>query len=160
MCNDSRKMQAEEKYIAGDCSLKALAEEMGLPYGTVKKWSAGEDWQRKRKAFQTQAMKKAAAKAVNKKARELARLLEASEEMESALLLAARAFTRKMEEEENPEWMTDGKNPAGNLTAIIRALGQQTENRMLLSGMMKEGGGKEETSFRVEIAKEAEDLAE
>ncbi|MBR3739047.1 MAG: hypothetical protein IKN04_01140 [Clostridia bacterium] len=133
---DEKKRIAEEKYIGGDVSLRALAAELGLSASTLGKWKKAGEWEKKRDEVQQRAMKKAATQAVNKKARELCRLLEASDEMEYALLLAARAVVKNLCEDEEGLIVTDGKERADNMTRIVRAINQQAETRMRLSGIM------------------------
>lgn len=76
---DEKKRIAEERYIGGDVSLKALADELGLSASTLGKWKKAGEWDKKKGEVEQRAMKKAATHAVNKKARELCRLMEASE---------------------------------------------------------------------------------
>ena len=133
---DEKKRIAEEKYIGGDVSLRTLAAELGLSASTLGKWKKAGEWEKKRDEVQQRAMKKAATQAVNKKARELCRLLEASDEMEYALLLAARAVVKNLCEDEEGLIVTDGKERADNMTRIVRAINQQAETRMRLSGIM------------------------
>ena len=133
---DEKKRIAEERYISGDVSLRTLAAELGLSASTLGKWKKAGEWEKKRGEVQQRAMKKAATQAVNKKARELCRLLEASDEMEYALLLAARAVVKNLGEDEEGLMVTDGKERADNLTRIVRAINQQAETRMRLSGIM------------------------
>lgn len=133
---DEKKRIAEERYIGGDVSLRTLAAELCLSASTLGKWKKAGEWEKKRGEVQQRAMKKAATQAVNKKARELCRLLEASDEMEYALLLAARAVVKNLGEDEEGLMVTDGKERADNLTRIVRAINQQAETRMRLSGIM------------------------
>lgn len=133
---EEKKRIAEEKYIGGDVSLKALAAKMGVSASTLGKWKKAGEWEKKRGEVQQRAMKKATAQAVNKKARELCRLMEASDEMEYALLLAARAVVKNLCEDEEGLIVTDGKERADNMTRIVRAINQQAETRMRLSGIM------------------------
>ena len=133
---EEKKRIAEEKYIGGDVSLKALAAELRVSASTLGKWKKAGEWEKKRGEVQQRAMKKATAQAVNKKARELCRLMEASDEMEYALLLAARAVVKNLCEDEEGLIVTDGKERADNMTRIVRAINQQAETRMRLSGIM------------------------
>lgn len=133
---DEKKRLAEEKFIGGDVSLRALAAELGMSASTLWKWKKAGEWEKKRDEVRQRAMKKAAAQAVNKKAKELCRLLEASDEMEYALLLAARAVVKNLCEDEEGLIVTDGKERADNMTRIVRAINQQAETRMRLSGIM------------------------
>ncbi len=133
---DEKKRIAGERYIGGDLSLKDLAAEVGVSASTLGKWKKEGDWDQKRAEVRQRAMKKAAEHAVNKKAKELCRLLEASDEMEYALLLAARAVVKNLCEDEEGLIVTDGKERADNMTRIVRAINQQAETRMRLSGIM------------------------
>lgn len=133
---DEKKRIAEEMYIGGDVSLKALASELGISASTLGKWKKAGEWEKKKGEVEQRAMKKAATHAVNKKARELCRLMEASDEMEYALLLAARAVVKNLCEDEEGLIVTDGKERADNMTRIVRAINQQAETRMRLSGIM------------------------
>ena len=56
--------------------------------------------------------------------------------MEYALLLAARAVVKNLCEDEEGLIVTDGKERADNMTRIVRAINQQAETRMRLSGIM------------------------
>ncbi len=133
---DEKRRIAEERYIGGNVSLKALASELGLSASTLGKWKKAGEWEKKKGEVEQRAIKKAATQAVNKKAKELCRLLEASDEMEYALLLAARAVVKNLCEDEEGLIVTDGKERADNMTRIVRAINQQAETRMRLSGIM------------------------
>ena len=133
---DEKKRIAEEMYIGGDVSLKALASELGISASTLGKWKKAGEWEKKKGEVEQRAMKKAATHAVNKKARELCRLMEASDEIEYALLLAARAVVKNLCEDEEGLIVTDGKERADNMTRLVRAINQQAETRMRLSGIM------------------------
>ena len=132
-----KQAEAEQKYIAGSMTLRALADEMGVPFTTISRWSKAGGWVEKRQQINRKAMKKAVARAVNQKARELARLIQASGEMEKALLLAARKFRRDMEKDKYGLVVSD-RFKAGNMAGIVNAIGRQTETRMLISGLMPE----------------------
>ena len=133
---DEKKRIAEERYIGGDVSLKALAAKMGVSASTLGKWKKAGEWDKKKGEVEQRAIKKATTQAVNKKARELCRLMEASDEMEYALLLAARAVVKNLCEDEEGLIVTDGKERADNMTRLVRAINQQAETRMRLSGIM------------------------
>lgn len=90
--SEDRRMEAEQRYVSGDETLAALGKEMGIPLNTIKRWCKQGDWVKKREKAKRRAMKKAITRATDKKARELARLIEASDEMEKALLLSAKAI--------------------------------------------------------------------
>lgn len=136
MCSEASKLAAKQRYLSGDVTLKSLAAETGVKYATLKEWCRKEKWVAERQSIQDEAMKKAAVRTVNKKARELCKLLEASDELEKALLLAARAFSRYLEGSPGGEPLTDRKIWADNLNHIVAAIGKQAETRMMLSGIM------------------------
>ena len=157
MPEDEKRAQAEERYVCGDATLKALAAEARVSYGTMRKWCKAGNWAKKRQSVRDKALKKAAEKAVNKKARELCRLLEASDQVESALLLAAKAIARNMDADQEVLMVTDGRERAGNLKSITQALGRQTETRMLLTGIMNQS---EENGVKVVMDGETEEAAQ
>ena len=136
MCSEADKIKAKQRYLTENISLKTLSEDMDIPLSTVKTWCRKEGWTKQRASIEDQAFKKAAVKAVNKKARELCKLLEASDELEKALLLAAKAFSAYLEGEGGSEILTDKKTWADNLNHIVAAIGKQAETRMMLSGIM------------------------
>ena len=90
--SEDRRMEAEQRYIAGDETLQEIAAALGIPLSSLKRWCKADKWVEKRARVKKRAARKAATKAVNKKAKALARLLEASDEMERALLTSARAL--------------------------------------------------------------------
>ena len=139
MPGNEKKKLAEERYLSEDITLKALAEEMNVKYQTMRGWCRTGEWGKKRQSVQRKAIKKATVKAVNQRARELCKLLKASDEMESALLLAAKAIAKNLGDDPDGLMVTDGKDRAGNLTRIVQALGRQAQTRMMLSGIMTEG---------------------
>ena len=136
MCSEADKLKAKERYMAEGLSLKKLSEETGVKYSTLKTWCRKEGWAEEKASVENRAFKKAAVKAVNKKARELCKLLEASDELEKALLLAAKALSTYLESGDGVEKMTDKKTWADNLNHIVAAIGKQAETRMMLSGIM------------------------
>ncbi len=175
-----QRAAAEQRYISSSITLRALAQEMGLNSKTVSRWCKEGGWVKKREKINRRAMKKAATQAVNRKAKELIKLISASDALEDALLEAARAFAGAMAEEGSGALVTDGKFRAGNLMQIVNAVGRQTETRMLQSGILAaadaeklrlmrrkqemeeqaqaegQGGGE----IRVVLTQESEELAE
>ena len=135
---DTRQAEAEQRYISSEITLRGLAEESGVPLSTLCKWSKAGGWKKKREKFQKRAMRKAVTRATDKRARELQKLIEASGEMEEALLTAARAFRAQLMADETGEKLTDGKNRAANLSSVAHAIGRQAETRMLLSGILSQ----------------------
>lgn len=136
MSEAARREKAEAAYVGGSMSLRELGKEMGISVSTLGKWSKAGEWKKKREKIAARALKKAATRAVNQKAKELAKLLEASDELESALLMAARAFQRNIAKDKQGLILTDGKFRAGNLSSIAGAIGRQAETRMMISGVM------------------------
>ena len=157
MCWDEKKKRAEERYLSEDISLKALAGEEDVKYQTLRGWCKAGEWVKKRQNIQRQAVKRATAQAVTKRARELCKLLEASDEMESALLLAAKAIAKNLGDDPEGLMVTDGRQRAGNLTRIAQAIGKQAETRMMLSGIMTEEG---QGGVEIRMDGDAEKLSE
>ena len=155
MPEDERKAKAEERFLSGGLSLRALAEEIEVSYGTVRRWSKEGEWMKKRTSGQRKTAKKEAGKG---KAEKLGRLREASDELESALLTAARAIARNMDADQEGLLVTDGKDRAGNLSRIIQAVSKQVETRILLEDMMTKETGEGGAVLRLDG--EAEKLAE
>lgn len=96
--SDDKRQEAEQRYIAGEETLAEIAAGMGLPLSSIKRWCKAGDWVKKREKFKKRALKKAVTQTANKKARELARLLEAGDEIEKALLITARQLAKSAEE--------------------------------------------------------------
>ena len=136
MCSEADKIKAKQRYITENISLRALAGETGIPYSTLQSWCRKEGWTKEKASIEDQAFKKAAVKAVNKKAKELCKLLAASDELEKALLLAAKTLSRCLEENEDGEQIKEKKTWVDNLNHIVAAISKQAETRMMLSGIM------------------------
>ena len=138
MSTDGQRMEAEQRYIAGEETLMQLSQALGIPLTTIKRWCKAYSWVKKREKYQKRAMRKAAGIAADKKARELAKLFQASEDMESALVAAAKALMQDMQSmaEYFPTRFATGEFRAKNVEHIAKALKQQTETRMLISGVM------------------------
>lgn len=155
---DPRKA-AEQKYITGDMTLRALAQEIQIPFSTVSRWSKEGKWVKKRARIARRAMEKAATQAVNQKAKELLKLMAASDEIEEALLAAAKMFRQALTEEEKQglSKTTDGRVRAGNINQIVSAIGRAAETRKLL-GEMEERDGQGE--IRVVLTDEIRRLSE
>lgn len=136
--DEQRRLEAEQRYVAGNETLKALADGMGLPLSTIKRWCKAGDWVKKRQKAQKRAMRKAVTRATDKRARELMRLFEASESLECALIAAAKALNQDLQDcaEDFPTRFATGENRAKNVEHIAKALNKQTETRMLISGVM------------------------
>ena len=136
MISEAEKLKIKQRYLTEGISLRALAKETGMPYSTLKNWNQKEGWAKERASIDDEAFKKAAVDAVNNKARELCKLLKASDELEKALLLAAKAFTAYLRGEGVGESLTDKKTWADNLNHIVAAISKQAETRMMLSGIL------------------------
>ena len=138
MSTDGQRMEAEQRYIAGEETLAKLAAETGIPLTNLKRWCKQYGWVKKREKFQKRALRKAAVHAADKKARELAKLFEASEDMEAALIAAAKALRQDMQDcaEDFPTRFATGEFRAKNVEHIAKALNKQAETRMLISGVM------------------------
>ena len=132
--SEDRKAEARQRYVTGTESLAAIGKALGISENTMGKWCREGKWVQERKKFQKRAARKAINKAVDKKARELARLLEASECMESALVKAARAFDRDMDK--NSGRFANGEMRGRNIESLSKAIKNQLDTRMLISGIM------------------------
>ena len=132
--SEDRRMEAEQRYIAGAETLAELAKALGVPLNTLKRWCKAGGWVKKREKARKRAMRKAVTRATDKKARELARLLEASDHLERALVLSAAAFAEAMTE--SPGDIVDGKKRAANLERVSKAVNMQVASRMLISGVL------------------------
>lgn len=154
MPNEEQKKLAEKRYLSGEATLRALAEEMRAPYETVKKWSRDGNWAQKRK---TGGEKK---KRMTKKEKELSRLMEASDDIEEALQMAAQGIKKKLAEDTDGAEITDGKFRAGNLNSIAHAIDRQTKTRILLSSVKPKAESKESGGITVRMEPEVEETAE
>lgn len=134
MSEAERMMEAKARYIGGEITLAELARESGLPLSTLKKRCKAENWVREKEKAQKRAMRKAVTGHVNRRARELKKLMDASDDIEDALRIAAKAFSFAFEA--MPTDVVDSKNRAANLSSITAALARQTETRMLLNGIL------------------------
>ena len=138
MSTDGERMAAEKRYVAGDETLAQISQALGIPLTNIKRWCKENKWVKKRENFQRKALNKAAKIAADKKAKELAKLFQASEDMESALVAAAKALMQDMQSmaEDFPTRFATGEFRAKNVEHIAKALKSQTETRMLISGVM------------------------
>ena len=107
--SEDRRMEAEQRYISGDETLQEIAEALNIPLSSLKRWCKADKWVEKRARVKKRAARKAATQAVNKKAKALARLMEASDEMEKALLISARALAEITERKPDVFVLTKSK---------------------------------------------------
>lgn len=132
---EADRMAAEQRYVAGTMTLRALAEETGISAVTLGKWCKAGGWVKKREDVQKRALKMAATKAVSKRARELAKLLEASGMIEDALIKASAQLSEALEDG-NPALVSDSKYRASNIKSITDAVARALETRMQLAGIL------------------------
>lgn len=132
MGEDGRKMEAEQRYIAGEETLKDLAEAMGIPLNTIKRWCKAGDWVKKREKLRKRAMKKAVTQAANRKAKELAKLLEAGDELEKALLISARRLAQIAEEKPDIFALTQSKT----MLNVSESIERMAHARQMTGGAM------------------------
>ncbi|MBR0406850.1 MAG: hypothetical protein IJI53_02325 [Clostridia bacterium] len=130
--SESRREEARTRYISGDETLRTLSAALGVGERTLQKWSKEDGWREKRKKFRERAARKAATKLVGKKAKELEKLLDASDHFESALQKAAAA----LDEDRHPERIADGKMRGKNMESLARAIEAQVNSRMMISGLL------------------------
>lgn len=130
--SDDKRQEAEQRYIAGEETLKEIAEAMGIPLNTIKRWCKAGDWVKKRDKFKKRALKKAVTQAANKKAKELARLLEAGDELEKALLISARRLAQIAEEKPDVFAMTHSKT----MLNVSESIERMAHARQMTGGAM------------------------
>ena len=148
MPNQEQKQAAEKRYLKSGETLRALAAGMNVDYETVKKWSREGKWaEKKRRAG-------GAAPRLSAKEKQLSKLMEASDEIEEALQMAAMGLKRKMAEDTDGTEIADGKFRAGNLNSIAHAIDRQTKTRILLSSVKPKEGSKESVKFTMEAGTE------
>ena len=153
MMSEDRKAEARQRYVTGTESLAAIGKALGISENTMGKWCREGKWVQERKKFQKRAARKAINKAVDKKAKELARLLEASECMESALVKAARAFDSDMDR--NSAKFANGQMRGRNIESLSKAIRAQLDTRMLISGIMSAADRE-----KIELMKRKQELEE
>ena len=148
METDAQKAETERLYAQG-MSLRAAAIETGASCEAAKKWCREGNWTEKRKS---------AVDAGTKRQRKTNRLLEASQDLEEALQLAAAGLKKKMAEDADGAGIADGPFRAWNLTNLSSAISQQAETHALLNKRQEEK--KETGGVMIELDKESEALAE
>jgi len=174
-----QRARAEQMYISGAQTLRELAAETGVSVSTLSRWCKAGGWVKKRARVQKKALRKAADRAVDKKARELARLIQASGELERGLLAAAKGAADIIEAE-GAEKMLDGARRSGNFANLAGTLERLAAARQILGftqsateaerlrldrekhefDVKKAAEANGSAGVRVEIAPDAEDLAE
>ena len=150
MPNEEQKQAAEKRYLESGETLRALAKSMKVDYETVKQWSREGRW----------ADKKRRTRGMSAKEKQLSKLMEASDEIEEALQMAAMGLKRKMAEDPDGAEIADGKFRAGNLNSIAHAIDRQTKTRILLSSVKPKAEGKEGGEITVKMEPEVEETAQ
>ena len=130
--SDDKRQEAEQRYIAGEETLAEIAAGMGLPLSSIKRWCKAGDWVKKREKFKKRALKKAVTQAANKKAKELARLLEAGDELEKALLISARKLAQIAEEKPDIFALTQSKT----MLNVSESIERMAHARQMTGGAM------------------------
>lgn len=169
---DAQRMEAEQRYITGDMGLKPLAQELGVGETTICRWSAEGKWAQKRRKYREKTLKKAVTRAGNKKADKLARMLEASDGLEKALIQATEILEKEIGDYTGGK-LVGGKFAVRNLESMAKALNAAAQTRMLISGIMtaaeKERAEQarrqmeqstESAEIRVVVAPEAEEISQ
>lgn len=138
-----------QRYVSGEITLKALAEETGTPLRTLEKWSATEGWKRKKQQFKRRVQRNADKREVNRQGKELAEMREACLSMGRVILKAAK----KLEEMEKPEesgkyWRRDVCTMAESVERLAHALN--------MMGM----GMSQEAMERLKLQKRKQDMEE
>ena len=150
-------------------TLKELAAQMEIPVSTICRWSKAGGWKEKREKIRKRAIKKTATRIVNKKSRELEKIIRASGSLENALIMAAAQFEaalKVVEKDKNAKGkglVADGFR-AKNLQSLAGAIQTAANTRMLISGIMtaaeKEKLAIERAKLEMEQRKEAAALKE
>jgi len=137
---EDRRAEAEARYVAGDMTLSALAQETGVPLNSLKRWCKSGGWVRKREKAHARAVRRAVTSGVGRRAKSLARLISASDEMDEALLRAARLFSQAMRSDEpiDIKALTDGDSRARNLLSVARGIESMAKARAQLDGIAQE----------------------
>ena len=130
--SEDRRMEAEQRYIAGDETLAEISKSTGIPLNSLKRWSKAGDWVKKREKLKKRALRKAATRAADRKARELSRLLEASDELEKALLTSAKAIVEIAEKEPNDFALTQSET----MLNYSKSLEKLASTRSMTGGAM------------------------
>ena len=130
-----KRMAAEERYITGSEGLRTLGEALQIPQSTLARWSKEGGWTKKRKKYREKTLKKAVNRAGNRRAGQLARMLEATGSLENALIQAAAIFEQEIGQMKNGT-LVAGKFTARNLESLAKAMNATAETRMLISGIM------------------------
>ena len=149
--SDDKRQEAEQRYIAGEETLAEIAAGMGLPLSSVKRWCKAGDWVKKRDKFKKRALKKAVTMASNKKARELARLLEAGDELEKALLISARRLAQIAEEKPDIFALTHSKT----MLNVSESIERMAHARQMTGGAMSRADEE-----RLELLRKKQELEE
>lgn len=131
---EDMRTAAKVRYVQGNESIAQVAQGLGISGKTAQKWCKADGWVKARKSFQRRAARKAVDRAVDKRAKELSRLIQASQSMEAALLSAARALEDMLKE--NPLLVVDGKFRSGNMRNVAESLERQAKTSMMLGGIL------------------------
>lgn len=164
---EDKQSAAEAAYLAGEMTLKELAAQMEIPVSTICRWSKAGGWKEKREKIKKRAIKKTATRIVNKKSRELEKILKASGSLENALMMAAAQFEAALKAipgDDKQKLLTADGFRAKNLQSLAGAIQTAASTRMLISGIMtaaeKEKLAIERAKLEMEQRKEAAALEE
>ena len=148
-------------------TLKELAAQMEIPVSTICRWSKAGGWKEKREKIRKRAIKKTATRIVNKKSRELEKIIRASGSLENALIMAAAQFEAALKAipgDDKQKLLTADGFRAKNLQSLAGAIQTAANTRMLISGIMtaaeKEKLAIERAKLEMEQRKEAAALEE
>ena len=166
--SDDKRQEAEQRYITGKETLAEIAAGMGLPLSSIKRWCKSGDWVKKREKYRKKVMRKAVNRASDKKARDVARLLEASEEMERTLLILARDMRIKAEEGNadmkqskyflNVAWSLEKMANVRHMTGGAMTAAEK-EKLALLREKQEQETAKGKEDARIELAADMEEIS-
>lgn len=143
--SEDRRAEARKKYISRKKKpkLRELAAELGLTERTLQKWKKEDEWDEKRRKFWERVEKKALTRLSDKRAKELAQMIEANGFLGNGIIKAAKAFDQAMDSaEERLSNKRSGarymESMAKSIESMARGIESQTNTRMRIAGIMTE----------------------
>ena len=134
--------EAMAVYVGSSKTLKDMASETGIPKSTLSRWCKEDNWVSKRIKARTRAQKKAMTGAVNRKAKELEKLMAVAGDAEEALTVAVNQMLQALaagdeikQGKQLISGMADGYR-ARNMESLMNAISKATETRMTLCGIL------------------------
>ncbi|MBP3410082.1 MAG: hypothetical protein J6M10_03705 [Clostridia bacterium] len=123
--------EAKTAYITGEESYAALSARLGVSRSVLTKTATAQKWPKLRKDYREKTVTKAVQKASRAHARKLAKVYEASDMLDEALM----AFL-KLLNEDGLKTITAGGAPGRELESLTKALLNSDELKRRLNGML------------------------